>query len=58
MKWLAKSLLWLFTCAIPVFIAACYGVVYDDEDDVGYTDGNADTETDHKVDAGKDGGQN
>ncbi|MCP4679439.1 MAG: hypothetical protein GY854_28910 [Deltaproteobacteria bacterium] len=27
-RWIAKPFLWLFTCAIPVFISACYGSPY------------------------------
>jgi hypothetical protein len=30
MKWIAKPFLWLVNCAIPVFIAACYGAYYED----------------------------
>lgn len=29
LRLLAKPLLWIFTCAIPVVIAACYGVYQD-----------------------------
>ncbi len=31
-RWIAKPFLWLFTGAIPVFIAACYGVYNEFED--------------------------
>jgi hypothetical protein len=27
MRWLARPFLWLLTCVVPVFIAACYGGV-------------------------------
>ncbi|MCP4601724.1 MAG: hypothetical protein GY847_14615 [Proteobacteria bacterium] len=39
MKWIAKPLLWIFTSALPVFIAACYGV-YQEE---GYWDTDSDS---------------
>ena len=38
MKLLAKSLLWLLTTAIPVFIAACYGAPMDGDWNDGGTD--------------------
>jgi hypothetical protein len=59
MKWLAKPFLWIFTCAIPVFIAACYGSVYNDDPYDGGTsdtDTDTDTDTDSDVDAGQDAG--
>ncbi len=45
MKWIAKPILWLFTSAIPVFIAACYGCPNGDCGGIPYSqdgDGNTD----------------
>ncbi len=56
MRWLAKPFLWLFTCAIPVFIAACYGAVYNDgEMDSGDHDAGSDADSDADGDVDTDG---
>ncbi|MDD5309325.1 MAG: hypothetical protein PHU25_18575 [Deltaproteobacteria bacterium] len=38
MRWLAKPFLWLLTCIVPVFIAACYGAGFGVSDGP-YSDG-------------------
>ncbi len=40
LKMIAKPFLWLVTCAIPVFISACYGSGYDSDVETELLEGN------------------